>query len=124
LEPWAAIFLPLATATAVRVLAFRAASGLLHPEEMRILEARFRPEQGSPFLIVGHLVWLGSLENEEPVVHPAPSLVRDGSSGTFVSKLEYLVSSTAPDCFDRLQLLRSRFWSFVEVAPSALLDAP
>jgi hypothetical protein len=91
---------------------------------MRILEARFRTELESPFLIVGHLVWLGSAEDEVPVVHPAPSLVREGSSGTFVSKLEYLVSSTAPDCFERLQLLRSRFWSFVEVAPSALRDAP
>jgi hypothetical protein len=49
--------------------------------------------------------------------------MRDAGSGTFLSKLAYLVSSTAPDCFERLQHLRSQFWSFVEVAPSALRDA-
>jgi len=26
---------------------------------MRVLEARFRAETEAPFLIVGHLVWLG-----------------------------------------------------------------
>lgn len=90
---------------------------------MRVLEARFRPETESPFLIVGHLVWLAQPEQEPPIVRPAPALLRDGGSRTFLSKLDYLVSSTAPDCFERLQHLRSRFWSFVEVAPSALRDA-
>jgi len=43
----------------------------------------------------------------------------------FLSKLGYLVSSTAPDCFERLKRLRSRFWSFVEVAPSMIeLSSP
>jgi hypothetical protein len=91
---------------------------------MRVLEARFRPAVESPFLIVGHLVWSGQPEEEAPVVHPARSLMREGSSGTFLSKLDYLVSSTAPECFERLRRLRSRFWSFVEVAPSALTETP
>jgi hypothetical protein len=38
---------------------------------MRVLEARFRPEMESPFLIVGHLVWLGPPEQETPIVQPA-----------------------------------------------------
>jgi len=87
---------------------------------MRVLEARFRPEVESPFLIVGHLVWLDRAEREPAYVQPGPSLVDARSPNTFLSKLDYLVSSTAPDCFERLQQLRSRFWSFVEVAPSAL----
>ena len=91
---------------------------------MRVLEARFRPAMESPVLIVGHLVWSGQPEQDAPIVHPARSLMRDGSSGTFLSKLDYLVSSMSPDCFERLRRLRSRFWSFVEVAPSALRETP
>ena len=87
---------------------------------MRVLEARFRRELDSPFLIVGHLVWLGSPDRKPAFVKPAPSLMDGASSDTFLSKLDYLVSTTAPDCFERLQQLRSRFWSFVEVAPSIL----
>ena len=87
---------------------------------MRVLEARFHAEVDSPFLIVGHLVWLGSPDRKPAIVQPAPSLMREESPAMFLSKLDYLVSSTAPDCFERLQQLRSRFWSFVEVAPSIL----
>jgi hypothetical protein len=84
---------------------------------MRVLEARFHPKVGSPFLIVGHLVWLGRPEHRPARVQPAPSLMTQSRPDTFLSKLEYLVSATAPDCFERLQRLQSRFWSFVEVAP-------
>jgi len=85
---------------------------------MRVLEARFRPELDSPFLIVGHLVWLGPPDRKPAFVQPAPSPLDSASQRTFLSKLDYLVSSTAPDCFERLQRLPSRFWSFVEVAPA------
>ncbi|HMF39849.1 MAG TPA: hypothetical protein VKQ32_04090 [Polyangia bacterium] len=85
---------------------------------MRVLEARFRAETQAPFLIVGHLVWLGAPDREPSIVQPAPSLMNMESPATFLSKLGYLVSSTAPDCFERLKRLQSRFWSFVEVAPS------
>ena len=87
---------------------------------MRVLEARFRPELDSPFLIVGHLVWPGPPNREPAFVRPAPSSLDSAAHRTFLSKLDYLVSSTAPDCFERLQHLPSRFWSFVEVAPSIL----
>ena len=87
---------------------------------MRVLEARFQPELDSPFLIVGHLVWLGAPDRQPAFVQPAPSPLDSASQRTFLSKIDYLVSSTAPDCFERLQQLRSRFWSFVEVTPSML----
>jgi hypothetical protein len=87
---------------------------------MRVLEARFHPKVDSPFVIVGHLVWLGRPQHEPAIVRPAPSLLAQGSPATFLSKLDYLVSATAPDCFEGLQQLRSRFWSFVEVAPVTL----
>src|SRR5436309_5181481 len=57
-----------------------AAFRLLLSTMMRVLEARFRPETESPFLIVGHLVWLGQPAEETPIVHPAPALLRQGSS--------------------------------------------
>jgi hypothetical protein len=92
---------------------------------MRVLEARFRPETEAPFLVVGHLVWLGPPEREPSIVQPAPSLMGMDSPVPFLSKLGYLVSSTAPDCFERLKRLQSRFWSFVEVAPSMIeLSSP
>ncbi len=87
---------------------------------MRVLEARFHPRLGSPFLIVAHLVWSERPTDAPPLVQPAPSLMLRAGAGTFVSKVEYLVRATAPDCFHRLQRLRSRFWSFVEVAPAML----
>jgi hypothetical protein len=85
---------------------------------MRVLEARFHPRLGSPFLIVAHLVWPERPSDAPAVVQPAPSLLLRAGAGTFLSKVEYLVRATAPDCFHRLQCLRSRFWSFVEVAPA------
>jgi hypothetical protein len=87
---------------------------------MRVLEARFHPKLGSPFLIVAHLVWPERPTDAPSVVQPAPSLMEQASARTFISKIEYLVHATAPDCFDRLQRLRSQFWSFVEVAPAML----
>jgi hypothetical protein len=102
----------------------RAALGLPCLMTMRVLEARFRPAVESPVLIVGHLVWLGQPEEEAPIVRPAQSLMRVRSPGTFLSKLDYLISSRSPGCFERLRQLRSRFWSFVEVAPSAFKESP
>jgi len=91
---------------------------------MRVLEARFRPEADSPFVVVGHLVWLGPPVREPALVRAAPSLAREESPAAFMSNLDYLVSSTAPDCFEGLRRLQSRFWSFVEVAPSKLNGGP
>ena len=87
---------------------------------MRVLEARFHPNVGFPFVIVGHLVWSGRPERAPELVKPAVSLLLARSPSPFIAKVEYLVTATAPDCFERLQRLRSRFWSFVEVVPIAL----
>lgn len=82
---------------------------------MRMLEARFHPKMGSDYLVVGHLRWSSGLEREWPLVE-----LTGGSpwtQGNLLSKLEYLVSITRPCSFERLQTLRSQFWSFVEVVP-------
>jgi hypothetical protein len=83
---------------------------------MRVLEARFRSRSDEPFLVVGHVVWLGSPASQPSHVRPAASLADQEGAAAFISKLEYLVASTAPDCFEGLQQLGSSFWSFVEVA--------
>lgn len=90
---------------------------------MRVLEVRFRPQVDEALLIVGHLVWISTRDRQPALLRRSASLECSGESEAFVAKLEYLVSSTAPDCFERLQRLKSRFWSFVEVAPAALRAA-
>ena len=85
---------------------------------MRVLEARFHPRSGSEFFVVGHVVWHGRPAREYPVVQPAPLLVREAEPTAILSKLRYLVTATAPDSFEGLQNLHSRFWSFVEVEPA------
>ena len=85
-----------------------------------MLEARFYPDQrrSSAFVVVGHLVWRRP-GRRAPTVHPSPSLQANVVPTTMLSKLEYLVRATAPESFERLQALRSRFWSFVDVTPEA-----
>jgi hypothetical protein len=86
---------------------------------MRVLEARFYPRQRSDpgFVVVGHLVWRGHRQREVPILRPAPSMGEAAGPTTMLSKLQYLVRATAPQSFERLQALRSRFWSFVDVTP-------
>lgn len=91
---------------------------------MRVLEVRFRPQLAEPLLIVGHLIWMSTRDRQPALLRRGAALDGAGDAAAFVSKLEYLVSSTAPDCFEGLQHLKSRFWSFVEVAPAALKAGP
>ena len=83
---------------------------------MRVLEARFHPQQkaGGDFIVVGHVVW--EAERARPIVQPSRSLLARGEPATWLSKLQYLVSSNGPESFERLRVLRSQFWSFVEVS--------
>lgn len=85
---------------------------------MRVLEARFhpRPKEAGDFIVVGHVVWEG--ERARPIVQPSNSLLTRGEPATLLSKLQYLVSMNGSESFERLQVLRSQFWSFVEVSPS------
>ena len=82
---------------------------------MRVLEARFHPQQkaGGDFIVVGHVVW--EAERSRPVVQPSSTLLSRSEPATLLSKLQYLVSINGQEAFQRLQVLRSQFWSFVEV---------
>ncbi|HTA21323.1 MAG TPA: hypothetical protein VK989_18655 [Polyangia bacterium] len=88
-------------------------------ERMRVLEARFHPRQkvAPEFVVVGHVVWEEGALGDRPTVQPSASLMRDGSPATMLVKLQYLVAVTVPETFERLQTLKSRFWSFVEIPP-------
>jgi hypothetical protein len=81
---------------------------------MRVLEARFHPRrrQQSDVITFGYLVWKSRRRNERPVFEPARGVVPD----PVLSKLRYLVGVSGPDSFERLQALRSDYWSFVPAA--------
>jgi hypothetical protein len=81
-----------------------------------VLEARFHPRQkaGGDFIVVGHVVW--EAERVRPIVQPSRSLFARGEPATLLSKLQYLVSNNGLESFERLCVLRSQFWSFVEVS--------
>lgn len=90
------------------------------PVTLRVLEARFHPRQksGGDFIVVGHVVWEGEKDGQpdgHPVVQPSSTLLTRGEPATLLSKLQYLVSINGRESFERLQVLRSQFWSFVEV---------
>ena len=82
---------------------------------MRVLEARFHRKSGADYLVVGRLLWAEGVSPDRPTVELASSLELDSEPTAMLSKLRYLVSATAPEPFERLQRLRSRFWSFVEI---------
>jgi hypothetical protein len=84
------------------------------------LEARFYPRQkaaDSDFMVVGHVVWHGGRRRESPIVQPATAIALGETPASVLSKLQYLVTVTAKESFERLQKLESRFWSFVDVTP-------
>jgi hypothetical protein len=85
------------------------------PTVMRTLEARFHPQRkdGGDFIVVGHVVWEG--ESARPVVQPSTEVLIRHEQATLLSKVQYLVSISARESFERLQALRSQFWTFVEV---------
>ena len=69
----------------------------------------------------GYLIWKGRGTRERPVFEPA----RAALSEPLLSKLRYLVVVTQPDSFERLQALRSEFWSFVPIrAEERLVRGP
>jgi hypothetical protein len=86
---------------------------LLADRAMHVLEARFHPRRRAQadFVMLGYLVWRGR-RDERPVFEPARATVPDA----VLSKLQYLVGVTEPDSFERLQALRSDYWSFVPIA--------
>jgi hypothetical protein len=87
---------------------------LLFPIAVRVLEARFHPHrrQQPDFVMLGYLVWRRPQRGDPPVFEPARAALPD----PVLSKLRYLVGVTEPDSFERLQRLRSDYWSFVPIA--------
>lgn len=83
---------------------------------MRVLEARFHPQQrdGQEFVVVGHLVWQSRSASRRPTVTLSEAMGNPRRSA-LLSKLQYLIGANSPESFERLQALRSRFWSFVDV---------
>ena len=89
---------------------------------MRVLEARFHFQStalGKP-VVVGRVIWTSDASDVAPSVEASGCMSEQDWPATILAKLRYLVATTAPDSFDRLLSLRSRFWSFVDVSPSHL----
>jgi hypothetical protein len=86
-------------------------------QAMRILEARFHPfdRASSTFVVVARLIWEDLDGKTTARIEPAPSLERHTAPATMLATLKHLVQMTTPHSFERLQALRSRFWSFVSV---------
>lgn len=83
---------------------------------MRVLEARFHPRgrTQADLVVLGYLVWR-SPRDEHPIFEPARAVV----PAPVRAKLEYLIDTSAPDTFERLQRLRSEYWSFTPIAVTA-----
>jgi len=85
------------------------------PTAPRVLLARFHPlADESRIVVVGRVICAADgayLDAASPgSLFAAPA--------TLLLKLRYLIDRAAPDPFDSLRRLRSRFWSFVEITPS------
>ncbi len=84
---------------------------------MKKLEARFHPPFAATeaYVVVGHIIAETSGHNLLPRVEVAPSLARHGAPAAILATLKHLVTKTSPKAFERLESLRSRYWSFVPV---------
>ena len=109
----AARFFPVPDARPGGNQALRGHAPCCHKVLMRVLEARFHPRRrGQPdFVMVGYLIWRDEGKRARPVFEPARATIADA----VFSKLRYLVELTEPGSFERLQSLRSDFWSFVPI---------
>jgi hypothetical protein len=86
---------------------------------VRVLEARFHPRRrdGPESVMVGLVVWERD-EAERPTVRAAPSPIpmQPDVPQVALVKLQYLVDGAAPNVFEQLLGLRSRYWSFLDVS--------
>ena len=84
---------------------------------MKKLEARFHPPFAATeeYIVVGHIIAEASGHNLLPRVEAAPSLTRHGAPAAILATLKHLVMKTSPNSFERLESLRSTYWSFVPV---------
>lgn len=86
------------------------------PSEVRALEVRYHPKGEADYVVAGHLIWHGPVDQGFPILELSDSPPASAPRGHLRSKLAYLIRATRPASFARLQALRSHFWSFVEVA--------
>lgn len=85
---------------------------------MRILEARFHPfdRENPTVILMARIVWEdGGAPDTSPRIDPAPAMERHTAPGAVLATLRHLVQMTRPLTYERLQTLKSRFWSFVPV---------
>ena len=89
---------------------------------MKMLEARFHPPlaAGQAYIVVGHVIIESDGRTIATRVKPACSLVRQSAPATLLATLRHLARLTAPRCWERLQSLRNRHWSFVPLEPVVL----
>ena len=85
------------------------------PVPPRVLLARFHPlADDSQIVVIGRVVCSPDGAHLDAVLpgglFQAPA--------TLLLKLRYLIERAAPNPFESLRKLRSRFWSFVEITPS------
>ncbi len=81
----------------------------------RVLLARFHPlADDSQIVLVGRVVCAADGAH----LDAASPGGRFQAPATLLLKLRYLIERAAPDPFESLRKLRSRFWSFVEITPS------
>jgi hypothetical protein len=80
----------------------------------RVLQARFHPlADDREIIVVARVICAG----DETRLEPATLTGLFAAPASVLLKLRYLVQRSAPDSFERLRALRSRFWSFVEIGP-------
>jgi hypothetical protein len=85
-------------------------------DQMRVLEARFHPQSArNDFVVIAHVVWQGDVVRDVPKLEPTESLRVFGAPSTMLAKLSFLVATSMPEAFTRLQSLKSQYWSFVEI---------
>jgi hypothetical protein len=91
---------------------------------MQMLEARFHPPlaAGQAYIVVGHVIIESDGTRIAARVKPACSLARHCAPAALLATLRHLARLTAPRCWERLQSLRNRHWSFVPLEPVVLRD--
>jgi hypothetical protein len=83
----------------------------------KILLARFHPlADDSQIVVVGRVVCAADGAHLDAA--SLTGLHRFKAPAALLVKLRYLIERAAPDPFDSLRRLRSRFWSFVEITPA------
>ncbi len=85
-----------------------------HAIETGVLLARFHPLADNRQVVVVALVVCGP---DGASLQAPPLTGAFSASASLLGKLRYLIERAAPNPFESLRKLRSRFWSFIEFNP-------